>query len=200
MEPSIKYAFYLAGLGRQEEAIATIQKARELDPISLIVNTHVGTHYYWARQHDRAQTQFLKTLEINPNFPPARYGLAWSYLARGEAERAVELIEATIRLGGKFRDAAAGLAYARARAGAHQEADAILQDLLEIKASQDQYISSRAIAAVHTGMGDTESAIQWLERACDERAAWMVFLKVEPIWDPLRDEPRFQEILRRIGL
>jgi tetratricopeptide (TPR) repeat protein len=187
-------------MGRQEEGIATIQKARDLDPISLVVNTHLGHHYYWAHQQDRARTQFLKTLEINPNFPPARYGLAWSYLAQGEAEKAVGHIEEAIRSGGKFRDAAAGLAYARARAGSYQQAEAVLQDLLKIKASEDQYISSRAIAAVYTGMGDKESALDWLERAYQERAAWMSFLQVEPIWDPLRDERRFQEIVTKIGL
>jgi len=199
MEPSLKYGFYLAGMGRQEEGIATIQKVRDLDPISLVVNTHLGNHYYWAHQQDRARTQFLKTLEINPNFPPARYGLAWSYLAQGEADQAVGHIEEAIRSGGKFRDAAAGLAYARARAGSYQQAEAVLQDLLKIKASEDQYISSRAIAAVYTGMGDKESALDWLERAYQERAAWMSFLQVEPIWDPLRDERRFQEIVTKIG-
>jgi len=108
-------------------------------------------------------------------------------------------IEEAIRSGGKFRDAAAGLAYARARAGSYQQAEAVLQDLLKIKASEDQYISSRAIAAVYTGMGDKESALDWLERAYQERAAWMSFLQVEPIWDPLRDERRFQEIVTKIG-
>ncbi len=200
MEPSLKYGFYLAGMGRSDEGIATIKKARELDPISLIVNTHLGHHYYWARQHDRAETQFLRTLEINPNFPPARYGLAWSYLMKGEAEKAIAHIEETVRLGGKFRDAAAGLAYAKAQAGLTQEAHVVLRDLLEVKASKDQYVSSRAIAAVYAGLGDSGLALDWLERAYQERAAWLSFLKVEPIWDPIRDEPRFREIVAKIGL
>ncbi|UCD25518.1 MAG: protein kinase, partial [Gemmatimonadota bacterium] len=200
VEPSLKHGFFLAGMGRREEGIATAKKARDLDPISLIVNTHLGQHYYWARQHEKAKEQFVRTLEINSSFPPARYGLAWNYLMQGKAEKAVHHIEETIRLGGEFRDAAAGLAYAQARAGSRRQAETILQELLDIKASKDQYISSRAIAAVYTGLGSTELALDWLERAYNERAAWMSFLKVEPIWDPLRDEPRFQAVVSKIGL
>jgi TolB-like protein len=200
IEPSIKHGFFLAGMGRRDDGIAAAKKARNLDPISLIVNTHLGHHYYWARQHDKAHDQFLRTLEINSSFPPARYGLAWNHLMQGEAEEAVHQIEETIRLGGEFRDAAAGLAYAQARAGSRHQANATLRELLDIKASEDQYVSSRAIATIHTGLGDATLALDWLERAYKERAAWISFLKVEPIWDPLRDEPRFQALLKKIGL
>jgi serine/threonine-protein kinase len=199
-EPSLKYGFYLAGMGRREEGITTIRKARDLDPISLIVNTHLGHHYYWARQHERAKDQFLRTLEINEQFPPARYGLAWNHLAQGEVDQAVEHIEAAIRSGGQFRDAAAGLACAKAAAGNTGEAESILAELLEVKASDDQHISSRAIAAVYTWLGDIDSGLEWLERAYRERAAWMSFLNVEPLWDRIRNEPGFRSIVGKMNL
>ncbi len=153
MEPSLKYGFFLAGMGRREEGIDSMRKARDLDPISLIVNTHLGNHYYWARQHDRAEAQFLRTLELNPRFPPARYALAWNQLVQGEADQAVENIEGAIRSGGDFRDAQAGLACAKAAAGRTEEAESLLHELLEVKASEDRYVSSRAAARASGGQG-----------------------------------------------
>jgi len=200
MEPSLKYGFFLAGMGRRREGIATARKARDLDPVSLMVNTHLGHHYYWARQHDRAEAQFLKTLEINPQFPPARYGLAWNHLARGAADEAIRHIEVAIHNGGEFRDAAAGLACAKAAAGHTRDAEAVLEDLLELKQSKNTYVSSRAIAAVYVWLNDNDSAVDWLERAVRERAAWMSFLGVDPLWDRIRNEPRFQAIVKRMNL
>lgn len=199
MESSLKYGFYLAAMGRRDEGIETARKARDLDPISLIVNTQLGHHYYWAREYERAHTQFLKTLELNPHFPPAQYGLGWNHLVREQADQAIEHIECAIRSGGDYLDTKAGLACAKAAAGLADEAKAILSELLEIKASEDSYVPSRAIAMTYTFLDERGAALDWLERAYRERDAWMSFINVDPLWDRIRGEARFRAIVDEMG-
>jgi serine/threonine-protein kinase len=198
-DPTLKYGFFLAGMGRREEGIAMVRRARDLDPVSLIVNTHVGHHYYWARQPDQAKRHFTKTLELSPHFPPARFGLGWNHLVAGEVGAAREHFEWGLQSGGRHHHAIVALACAQAAAGRTADAERGLRDLLDRKASDEEYVSSREIALAYTWMGDTAAALDWLERAYAERAAWMSFLNVDPIWDRLRGEARFRDLIAQIG-
>ncbi len=200
LEPWLKYGFFLAGLGRFEEGIQAARKAKELDPVSLIVNTHVGQHYYWSRDLDRAGTQFSRTLDLNPVFPPARMSLAWVNLLSGRVDMAIADFERATEVGRRLSSGVAALASAYAAAGREADAAAALDELLERKRSPTGFVSSRDIALAHTWMGNGGEALHWLERACDERAPWMTFLAVDPIWDGIRNEPRFQAILTKMGL
>ncbi len=199
-EPLVKYAFYLAARGRHREALANAGKARELDPISLIVNTHVALQNWWARRFDDALDQLNRTIELEPRFPPARVLLGWLYLHTNRVEDAVKEFETVTRRAGRVSAVAAALACAYAAAGRSKQAHTILQELEKGKASPDIYVSSRDIGLVYTCLGDKEKALQWLVRAFEERAAWMSFLNVDPIWDSLRDEPQFQSLVEQLGL
>ncbi len=175
------------------------RRARELDPVSLIVNTHVAHHYYWARQHARAKKQFWKTLELNPHFPPARFGLGWNHLVEGEVGEAQEHFQWGVQSGGRYQHAVAALACAHAAAGQSEQATSALDELLQAKATDDVYVSSREIALVYRWLGDADHALEWLERAYEERAAWLCFLDVDPVWDALREQPGFRAITDRMG-
>ena len=199
VEPNIKYGFYLAAMGRHDEGIEIARKALELDPLSLIVNTHLAHQYYWARRATRERRQLEKTLDLNASFPPARVGLAWSYLNANAANKGVEYFERAINDGETFTHAIAGLACAYAAAGRTDDAQRTLDEQLRRKASDDHYVSARDIALMYLWSGDRPKTFEWLERATEERAAWIVFLNVDPMWDAVRGDERFQPILKKIG-
>ncbi|MEJ2236952.1 MAG: tetratricopeptide repeat protein, partial [Gemmatimonadales bacterium] len=115
-------------------------------------------------------------------------------------DQAIEHIEGTISSGADYPDPQAGLACAKAAAGDVTEAETILGKLLEIKASDDRYVSSRAIAMVYSRIGDERTALDWLERAFREHDAWMSFIAVDPLWDGIRQEPRFRSLVDEMGL
>jgi serine/threonine-protein kinase len=200
LEPWLKYGFFLAGMARFDEGLAAARKARELDPVSLIVNTHLGHHHYWSRDFERAARQFQRTLELNDVFPPARVSLAWVNLLTGKIDMALVEFERVVEVGGRFTAGIAALTCAYAAAGHDYKAAATLGELLERKESNSEYVSSRNIALACAWMGDSVAALDWLERAYEERAPWMTFLAVDPIWDGIRDEPGFQTLLSRMGL
>lgn len=200
LEPWLKYGFFLAGMGRFEEGIETARKARELDPVSLIVNTHVGHHYYWSGDLERAESQFGKTLDLNPVFPPARMGQAWVHLLLGRIDLAIADFERATTVGKRFTSGVAALACAYAAGGQHELSDAALQELLERRKSSANYVSSRDVALAHAWRGEVIEALDWLDRAFQERAPWMTFLTVDPIWNGIRAEPRFQEVVEKMGL
>jgi serine/threonine protein kinase/tetratricopeptide (TPR) repeat protein len=192
------YCQYLVRMGRFNEAIQEAKRAHELDPLSLVMNVNLGQTHYCARQYDQAIEQFQKTLEMDPNFVPAYLHLGLVYLQKRMYEEAIESFQKGNTLAPYTTDMVALLGHAYAVAGRRDEALKILNELKEL--SKKQYVSPFGIAFIYVGLGEKDQALTWLEKAYDDRVWLMGLLKVEPIFDPLRSDPRFEDLLRRIGL
>ncbi|HYP29873.1 MAG TPA: protein kinase [Blastocatellia bacterium] len=191
------YAIFLSGRGRANEAIHYMKQALELDPLSLIINTSLGRIYYCARDYGGAVEQLHKTLEMEPNFAEARFHLGLSYEAQGRYDEAISELDTSIKL---FQDRTyiGWLGRTYAVAGRRDEALKVLGELKEI--AKRQYVPPYMMAIIHTGLGDKEQAFEWLNKVYEERSYFVIWLNVDPIFDPLRGDPRFQDLLRRVGL
>jgi TolB-like protein/class 3 adenylate cyclase/Tfp pilus assembly protein PilF len=191
------YSGLLSALGRHEEALAEIERAVAFDPWHLLTNTHVGYPYYMARQYDRAIEEFEKALALDPNFYDTHCHLGWAYIHKGMYEDAIAAQEKAVLLGGGIPRTKAALAYAYASAGRTADAVAIIEELK--RGSVSHYVSPYQVAVAHAGLGQTDEAFEWLEKGYEKRDTWLVELAVEPALDPLRSDPRFDDLLRRIG-
>jgi TolB-like protein/Flp pilus assembly protein TadD len=188
----------LTQLGRNAEGRQEILRAQQLDPLSLIINRTVGTNYQFAHQYDEAIAQYKKTLEIDDNFPPVHEDLAVSYALTGRRSEAFAEINKVISLNGRLPNYVAVLGTIHARFGDKVEANKMLQELMTRK--KTEYVSSYDIAVLYLGLGEKEEAFVWLDRAVQERAFIIVSLKGAPVWDGVRSDPRFNDLLRRAGL
>jgi adenylate cyclase len=189
------YAAYLGAIGRMDQSLEASRRAQQLDPLSVAANTHVGTHLFWLGRYDEAIDQYRKALELDPNFFMARWGLSRAYLQSGRHGEAMRELQypGTDYLG-FFRPAL--LAYAFAVAGQEAEARGVLADL-RTRRERGEYVAPTEFAAIHIGLGERNEALDWLERHESDRGA-RIFLQVDPIFAPLRTEPRFQLLLRRL--
>jgi non-specific serine/threonine protein kinase len=197
-EPHHVYGFYLAAMGRLDEAIGEIKRAVDLDPLSLIANANMGLFYYYARQYDAAIEQIKGTLAIDPHFAEAHHMLGQVYEEKGMLTDAIAEFEKAMMLSGGSRLEKAALGHAYALSGRRTEAQKVLDELME--ESRRKYVSSYLIAEIYIGMGDKDRAFEWLEKACEQREGYLVFIKVTPRLDSLRPDPRFQHLVNRIGL
>jgi TolB-like protein/Tfp pilus assembly protein PilF/predicted Ser/Thr protein kinase len=190
------YSHYAMAMGRSEESLAASKRALELDPLDDTINAHLAWHYYYARQYDQAIAQSRKTLELNPNSFWAHYFLGLAYEQKRMFAQAIPEFQQAIAVSSAtFAKGALGHAYALL--GNRSEALRLLSELKE--PSPRGYVPSYNISVVYEGLGE-EQAFQWLEKAYEEHSSWSVYLKVEPRLDPLRSDPRFADLLRRIGL
>ncbi|HSB10974.1 MAG TPA: tetratricopeptide repeat protein [Blastocatellia bacterium] len=189
---------YLVSMGLFDEGLADLKKARDLDPLSLIINTNLGLNLYWARRYDLAIEHLERALELEPNFFRAHLHLGMCYERKsmyGEAiaelERARSISENSWTL--------AGLGHCHASFGARAKAEKLLDQLFEL--SRRQFVSCATIAVVYAGFEDrVDQTMEWLEKAYAERSGLLIWLKVWPMFDRLRSDPRFVRLLRRIGL
>jgi TolB-like protein/DNA-binding winged helix-turn-helix (wHTH) protein len=192
------YSFYLACMGRPEEALAFAERARRLDPVSPIAQMNLGTILYFGRRYDEAITQVEEALELAPDFGPAHVLLGRIYDAKGMPDRAVEELERAQDLVGPRPDVLTPHAYVLARAGRRREALATLDELRRI--SKPRAPAPIRIAMVHIGLGDAHRSFEWLEKAFEARDWQMALLNVEPAFDGLRSDPRFAALVERVGL
>jgi TolB-like protein/Tfp pilus assembly protein PilF/tRNA A-37 threonylcarbamoyl transferase component Bud32 len=191
------YAYYLASRKRFDEAIGHITRAQQIDPVSLSINTDVGEIYYWAGRYDRAVAQLRSVLEVEADFPMARNILGLTYLKMGRTDDAVVELEAAQRLASGPRMLST-LAFGYGVSGSTRQARATI-DTLE-RLSSRRYTSAFALGVAYLGAGDTDRALAQLEQAFVEREDTMAVMAVYPVLDSLRPHPRFQDLLRRVGL
>jgi DNA-binding winged helix-turn-helix (wHTH) protein/tetratricopeptide (TPR) repeat protein len=191
------YAFLLAALGRHTEAIAQARQARELDPLSLVINADLGMVLGFARD-PAALEQFRRTLDLDPSFAYARFGLGITLQQHGRLDDAVGELGLASSMAPDSPAMQAALGQALARAGLVDEARQILA-LLEERATREPMEAS-LFAFLWIGLGDQERAIDALEQACDEGSRFVAFLATWSVYDPLRDHPRWPALLRRAGL
>ena len=190
------YANLLTSLGRWDEALREVRRAQELDPLSLIISGALGWISYFARQFDETIERCHKTLEMDPDFVLAHLWLGMAYEQKGILEEAIAEFQRAIALSGSGTETLAALGHAYAVSGNRAHARTVL-DQLRALASQ-KYVSPYRLSAIHVALGEVRQAFEWLERACEEKSHWLVFLKVDPVFDPLRSDPRFQDLLRRV--
>jgi len=192
------YSIHLSFLERPQEALTEIRRAYELDPFSLSINLDMGVVYFNARQYDEAIKQFYKTLEMNPDFFHAHLFLADAYEQKGMYEEAATAFEKVITLRGGSVEMAAGLRNgykASGERGYFQEKLKFLEGRWRRKKE-----GAYQIAEVHASLGEQDRALEWLEKAYERRDMSLVNLRVTPKFDGLRSNPRFQDLLRRVGL
>jgi TolB-like protein/DNA-binding winged helix-turn-helix (wHTH) protein/Tfp pilus assembly protein PilF len=193
------YAHLLSNSGRHTEALAEAKRARELDPLDLRIKALEGQFLIHAGRTDEALTRLQETLDMDPDYLLAYMYRSSAYIDKEMyAEAVAEARKATEASGNRSTYATGFLSYALAKSGKRAEARSILDGLL--KSSAEKYISPYTIALVYNGLGEHDEALSWLERAYAQRSAAMVFLKVEPKWNNLRADPRFKDLLRRVGL
>ena len=183
------YALYLAAMGRLEEAICEIKKAQELDPLSLIISTAAGRVFFFARLYDQALEQCRRTLETEPNFIQAHFDLGMIHVQKARFDEAIAEFQKAVALSGGRSLMLAVLGHAHGRAGRKNDELALLKSL-----------SAFEKAIVYAGVLDRDQAIRELQTAYEERSGLLVYLKVEPMFDGLRSDDRFLELIRCMRL
>ena len=184
-----RYSLYLMAMGRPADSFDQINKARELDPLSISINFSLGWRLYMARQYDRAIQQLRNTLEMDPSYELPHLVLGLSYAQKGSFDLAIPELRKAVELSHGTPLMISALANAYARSGNKAEAEKLLAEL--VSQSKKQYVSPYYFAVVCVGLGEREKALDWLEKAFADRSNGLVFLKVEPELDDLRSNPRF---------
>ena len=192
------YARFLSGVGRHGEAIEQALRSLEADPLSLIIHTVVGDALFYSRKYEESVLYYRKSLEMDSRFGPGHTDLARSLDLLGKPEEALqEFMQVAPPLEGKMQSSA-GLATLLLRCGRVNEARAMINDVLEI--AKHRFVSPYSIASYFAVANETDAALQWLTRAYTERDGAMVWIKVHPRLDSLRQEPQFRDLLVRMKL
>ncbi len=195
-----KYGWCLVINGRTEEAVAVTRRAHEIDPLSLIISTRIGTFLYYARKYGQAIEQCKKVLDMEPNFSQALLFLGLAYEQKGDFEKAVLTLRRAVKLSKKAHEMMAALGCSYASAGRQPEAIRILSQLQNQAEEKDGFISPYYIASLYTALGKYDEAFSWLERAVEEKEEQVTYLKVNPAMDPLRKDARFQNLLHYVRI
>jgi tetratricopeptide (TPR) repeat protein len=193
------YAGYLMYLGRFEEGISEAKRARELDPLSLPVNNALAGRLLAAGRYDEALEQVKKTLQLDPHFAPAHQTMGWAHLHQGQRGDAVQDFQKALQLSGpEDTDLLLDLGFAYATAGNQEEAGKILGKLKSLR--ERGIVPSGSIGILYGALGDLNEAFVWLEKAYEERDPQLTYLKVGRRFEPMRQDPRFRALVRRMGL
>ena len=193
------YAGYLTYVGRVDEGIDEERRAQNLDPLSLPVKNALAGRLLVAGRVDEAMNQLRETLEMDSHFAPAHQTLGWAYLHKGKHKQAIEEFQAAVQLSGPTdTDLLLDLGFAKAVAGDREEARRILEKLKILH--QHGVVPSGSIAVLYGAVGELNEAFSWLEKAYQERDPQLTYLKVGRRFEPLRHDPRFAALVRRIGL
>jgi tetratricopeptide (TPR) repeat protein len=191
------YRLFQSLAGRHTQAIAESQRARELDPLSNIINAWVSSRYFFARQYDKAIEEGRNAVEMDPNFAPARLVLGQAYEQKGMIKEAIAEFERASSLAGGGSLYVASLGHAFGLAQRRAEALKVLDDLRNM--GERGFVSSYDLAIGRIGLGDKDKTFELLSAAVQERSPRVAFLRVDPRFDGLRADPRFRELLRSIG-
>jgi adenylate cyclase len=192
------YSYLQSVTGRPDEGIATANRGLEVDPLSIFLADDTGQAYYWARRYDEAINQYQKSIEMDPNHPLVYIGLGPVYEQKGMYDEAIPAYQKAVKPSGRTSTILGLLGHAYAASGRRGEALKILDELKEM--SKQKYVSPYDMAVLYTGLGEKDRAIEQLNKAYEERAGWVISLKVEPLFDPLRSDPRFADLARRMRL
>jgi eukaryotic-like serine/threonine-protein kinase len=190
--------FYLVPMRRFDEAISGAKRVLELDPLSPMKQFHLGLYYFYTQQWDRAIKQYFNAIELDPHYYAAHFHLGDVYTQTGKLNEAIQVIETSTQLMGRSSFALQFLGVTYARAGRIGEARKLLEELHE--RAQKTYVPPSNFAHIYVGLGESDEAFDWLEKAVDEQDSVILQLHVAPIFDPLRSHPRYHALLRRMNL
>jgi serine/threonine-protein kinase len=190
------YALALTAVGKLDQAVATMKRAEQLDPLSARMSADMGMAYYGARQYDQAIQQERKTLRLEPEFATSYWIMGMAYEQKKSYAEALAAYEQALKLRPGNPNYLASLARSQALAGKVSDARKILDGLLK----SPEPVSPFFIALVYTALGDRDNAFMWLNKSVADRSGSVRYLKIEPRLDPLRTDPRFDELLQRVGL
>ena len=192
-----RFGSYLTFMGRFEESNRHYETALDLDPFSLQINMNVATTYYLRGEYERAIKHLKKTTELEPNYMPTLFVLGCVYIQQGRLEEAIEQFQLIYKLDDEAYLALGFMGYAHALAGQRAEAETLLSVLREI--AQRKYVSPYSMLVIHVGLGPEDRVFELLEKLYEEGNDWLVWLKVSPELRFLRDNPRFKNLMKRIG-
>jgi serine/threonine-protein kinase len=192
------YASYLAAVLRLDEAVIEAKTAHELEPFSLTIYSDYIRDLYYAGRLDEARKESLKLAEMDPGFARAHYELGLVLEEEGKLDEAIAEFKTGLKMLPDNVAALTALGHAQARAGKRAEAEKVIERLRQL--SKQQYVSPFQTAVIYAGMDERKLALDWLEKSRDERFNWMPFIKVDPVLQNLRSEPRFIELAKGLGL
>jgi len=193
-----RYGAHLAQVGRFDEGIAECKIAQQLDPLSLMIGISVGEQFYWARRYDEATKEIHRVLEMDSTFVPAHQLMGEIYEQKGMFPEAISEFKTVVADSNHNAVYLAALGHAYAISGQRARSLQILKELREL--SKQKYVSAYGPAIIFAGLGEKKEAIKQLDEAYKEHSILLVNSKVDPRLDPLRSDPRFESMLRRIGL
>jgi serine/threonine-protein kinase len=191
------YSHLLIALERFDESLGATKRAIELNPLDLDMNIHLAWHHFFTRKYDLTLEVARKTLEMDSSFTDAYSFIGWACVQKGQFEEAIDAYEQSRQMREKYEHLA-WLGHAYARLGKKHEARKYIDELNE--ASERRYVSPYWIALIYLGLNEKDKTFEYLQRAFDERNAWLVYLKVNPVFDSLRSDVRFDNLLKRLGL
>jgi TolB-like protein len=191
------YSHYLIAMGRMDESLAASRRVLELNPLDLETNIHLGWHYYFARDYDRVLEVVRKTLELDSTFSEAYWLMGWACEQKGQYDEAIAAYHRSSLLEAK-PEILAWLGHAYALSGNRAEAQKLLEKIEDD--SKLKYVSPYWMAIINLGLNEDDETFEWLQKACDERNAWLVYLNVNPLFDRIRTDRRFEQLLEQLGL
>jgi DNA-binding winged helix-turn-helix (wHTH) protein/TolB-like protein/Flp pilus assembly protein TadD len=192
------YSIYFQTLGRFDEALAERKLAEKFDPLNPNSIANVGWPLFFARRYDEAIEHFRRAIELEPNYVWGHIWIAEAYAEKGMYEEAINEVNKALSLSPGNTRALAVLGYVHALAGRRDEARKVLGQFEEM--AKQKYVPPFFFAMIHIGLGEKDQAFEWLEKAYQERHAHLINLKIQPVYDPLRADPRFDNLVRRVGL
>jgi TolB-like protein/DNA-binding winged helix-turn-helix (wHTH) protein/Tfp pilus assembly protein PilF len=192
------YSYYLMAMGRFDEAWKQVNRAHELDPLSVTISTDIGFNHFYRRNYDEAINQLRGTLSVSPKFPLAHLWLGRAYQQKKMYAEAIDEFNKTDAALPGWVVTIAGMGNAYGEWGHRAEAEQVLTRLSEL--ANAKYVTPYGVALVYSGLGDKNQAFAWLNKAVAGRSHWLVWLNRDPRWDRLRSDPRFADLKKRVGL
>jgi len=192
------YGLYLTATGRNEDAHKIIEKAQQIDPLSAVISTDMGFNLYYGKNFDKAIQSLKSTIELNPRFMPAHLWLGRTYQAMKRYDEALKEYQVAQTIAPNWVPIVAGMGNIYGITGQRAEAEKILSSLDQM--SSQKYVTPYGIALVYTGLGETDKAFEYLQKAYDDRSNWLIWLNLDPRWDSVRSDKRFVALVRKVGL
>ncbi len=192
------YCYFLTAMERFPEARVAVDKAIQLDPLSAQINTDKGFYLFYALDYDQALLSLKSTLELYPAYPLAHVWLARVYQEKNMFKESVSEYEKTLRVIKDWPVALAGIGYVYGISGQKSAAIKMLARLNEVSASR--YVTPYGVALIYASMNENDKAFEWLNKAYEQRSNWLVWLKQDPRWKLIKNDPRYAELILKVGL
>ena len=196
--PEDQYSFYLEVMGRFDEAISVMKKAQQFDPLSANLSSDLAQAYYFARRYDLAIAEARRGLELEPGSLLENWTLGEALTMQGKYGGALEALHACIKPSGEAPQSLGLFGWGCGRAGRAAEANEVLRRLHEL--SRARHVEPLDFAMIHLGLGETNQAFEYFDQAVADRNGWLIYLNADPMFDPIRSDPRFAKLVARVGL